>query len=74
MTFKGKIVEEPFGPGAFVLEADDGSRYALQGGDDGLLRAGQRVSVEGQVDGGGAVGIGMTGDPVLRVDSYTVLS
>jgi|APSaa5957512535_1039671.scaffolds.fasta_scaffold289900_1 hypothetical protein len=72
-TVQGKVVRENLGPGVFLLEADDGQRYALKGGDDGLLKDGLRVAIDGVVDGGGGVGIGMTGNPVLAVKEYRVL-
>ena len=69
MDLEGTVVEEPLGPGVFVLEAADGSRYALKSNDDALLRAGQRVAVKGRV-ATDAMGIGMTGAPVFEVESY----
>ena len=69
--YEGTIVKAPFGPGVYLLETADGTRYALKGGDDGLFQEGQAVSVEGRLDGD-AVGIGMTGDPVLDVSAYEV--
>jgi hypothetical protein len=69
--YEGTIVKAPFGPGTYLLETADGARYALKGGDEGLFAEGQKVSVQGELDGD-AVGIGMTGDPVLDVSSYQV--
>lgn len=66
----GTVLREDLGPGAWVLQAEDGTRYALKGGDRGLLREGQVVTVTGEVDDD-AAGIGMTGAPVLQVERYT---
>ena len=68
MTVPGTVVREDLGPGVFLLVTSDGQRYALQGGDDGLFQAGQTVKVEGKVVE--AMGIGMTGNPVLDVTRY----
>lgn len=51
-----------------MLKADDGNSYQLRGGDAGLRKEGQRVTVQGSVDKG-AMGIGMTG-PYLDVSSW----
>ena len=69
MTVTGTVVREDLGPGTFLLVTADGQRFALKGGDEGLLRAGQTVEVEGKVVQN-AMGIGMTGAPVLEVSSY----
>jgi enolase len=53
-----------------LLVTNDGQRFALKGGDAGLLKDGQAVQVEGTVVQS-AMGIGMTGNPVLEVSSYT---
>ena len=68
MTVTGTVVREDLGPGVFLLVTDDGQRYALKGGDAGLRKAGQTVTVEGTVQQ--AMGIGMTGNPVLDVSRY----
>ncbi len=72
MQVKGKVVRDDLGPGVFLLETSDGRRFALKGGDDALRREGQTVEVEGTL-ATDAVGIGMTGDPVLDVARYEVL-
>ncbi len=72
MKVTGKVVQAPFGPGVYLLETDDGRRFALQGGDDALLTEGVAATVEGEV-ADDAVGIGMTGDPVLRVRGYELI-
>lgn len=71
MKVEGTVVREELGPGVYLLETADGTRYALKGGDEGLLKAGQRVTVDGELNSG-AVGIGMTGNPVLAVKGYEV--
>lgn len=70
MTIKGKVKKEDLSGGIWILEADDGSRYTLNGGDSGLLKDGQRATVEGSVDKG-AFGIGMVGE-TFKVSSYKV--
>ncbi len=67
-TFHGTVKQNPLEGGFWELHTDDGKRYQLQGGDDGLRKEGVRVEVTGSVDKG-AFGIGMTG-PVLAVKSY----
>jgi hypothetical protein len=66
VTLTGRIEKDDLGPGAWVLVTDDGRRFALSGSAD--LREGQAVRVEGRVRDD-AVGIGMTGDPVLEVEA-----
>jgi len=72
VTVTGRVVRAPFGFGAFVLEADDGARYALAGGAPELLEDGRRAAVRGEL-ASDLAGVGMTGDPVLRVEGYTLL-
>lgn len=69
MKVTGTIKREDLGPGVFLLVGDDGKTYALDGGDDKLRKAGQKVVVEGEI-AKDAVGIGMTGNPTLRVKSW----
>jgi hypothetical protein len=54
--------------GFWELVCDDGSRFVLEGGDEGLRREGLRVEADGQVDED-AMGFAMTG-PTLVVRSY----
>ena len=68
MTVKGKVVREEISGGIWMLEADNGSKYQLNGGDGGLLKNGQRATVEGEVDKN-AMGIGMMGE-IFKVKSY----
>lgn len=70
MTIEGRVEKDDLGPGAWTLVTDDGRRFALQARDADRLQDGQRVVVEGKVQAD-AVGIGMTGDPALRVDRWT---
>lgn len=72
LELEGRVVRAPFGFDLFLLEADDGRRFALAGGDDELRVDGRRVAVRGELVED-AVGIGMTGDPVLRVVEHRVL-
>lgn len=69
MNVEGTVVSAPFGPGAWLLETEDGARYALLSQDEALLREGQRVIVAGALRDD-AVGFGMTGDPVLAVERW----
>jgi len=68
----GKVVKEDLSGGVWFIVSDAGQRYALNGGEVGLLHEGLRATVEGRVEEQ-AAGIGMTGDPVLSVDSFEVL-
>lgn len=68
MTIRGKVVREELSGGVWLLEADDGTRYQLNGGDNSLLKNGQRATVEGDVDRN-AMGIGMVGE-IFKVKSY----
>ena len=68
MKLSGTVQKIDIGSGVFVLQSDDGKSYQLRGGDRALRKAGMRVEVEGDVDGG-AVSAGMTG-PVLNVRSF----
>jgi len=67
-TFTGTVKKNDLSGGFWELHADDGERYQLDGGDDGLHVEGQKVEVTGNVDKGG-FGIGMAG-PILKVASY----
>jgi hypothetical protein len=70
VTVKGQVRREDLSGGIWVFCADDGARYQMAGGDQGLLKDGQRATVTGEVDGA-AFGIGMVGE-ILRVQSYTL--
>jgi hypothetical protein len=67
-TFKGTVKKSDLEGGIWQLHADGGEVYQLQGGDDGLRKAGQKVEIDGKIDKG-AMSIGMTG-PTLVVKSY----
>ena len=67
----GTVQYEDLEGGIYVLETTEGETYMLDGGDENLLKAGIKVEVIGEVAEG--VGLGMTGHPVLRVDSYKML-
>ena len=69
--FTGTVTRNDLEGGFWELRADDGERYQLSGGDDGLRKDGARVEIQGKVDKQ-AAGIGMTG-PILQVKSYTLL-
>jgi hypothetical protein len=68
-SYRGTVRKNDVEGGVWELEADDGRRYQLRGGDGGLKVEGQRVVVKGKV-ADDAMGIGMTG-PVLKVTSWT---
>lgn len=70
MTVRGRVERADLGPGVQVLVTDDGRRFALR--SDVPLPEGTRVEVQGRV-AGDAVGIGMTGDPVLEVEQVRPL-
>ena len=57
--------------GVWVLVGEDGRTYQISGGRSSLLKEGQRVEIDGDVDDG-AVSVAMVG-PVLRVRSYKVV-
>ncbi len=71
MKLKGAVVFKDIETGVWVLEGDDGNTYELAGGDRAIKKAGKRIEVEGEVDGG-AVTAGMVG-PLLRVKRYRFL-
>lgn len=65
MTLRGRVEREDLGPGVQVLVTEDGRRFTLR--SDEPLPEGKQVEVQGRV-ADDAVGIGMTGDPVLEVE------
>ncbi|MCO5167010.1 MAG: hypothetical protein M9894_11655 [Planctomycetes bacterium] len=65
MTVTGRVEREDLGAGVQVLVTDDGRRFALRAREP--LPEGRAVEVDGRL-AEDAVGIGMTGDPVLEVD------
>jgi hypothetical protein len=52
MKLSGRLTFVDMGAGAWVLEAEDGKRYELQGVDGRALGEGARLEVEGEVDEG----------------------
>jgi len=68
MKLTGKVVYRDIETGVWVLEADDGRTYQLEGGDRKLKKDGHRVEVHGEVDAE-RMTVAMVG-PVLNVDSY----
>jgi hypothetical protein len=67
----GRVVREEFGPGHYLLETEDGRRFALEGGDDALFVEGLQVSVHGSFRDD-LLGVGMTAERVLSVEGYQV--
>src|SRR5262249_57065764 len=67
-SYRGTVKKNPLEGGIWELHTDDGKRYQLKGGDDGLRREGAKVEVTGSIDKG-AFGIGMTG-PTLEGKSW----
>lgn len=70
-TYRGKVTKNDLEGGFWELACDNGSKYQLRGGDDGLRVEGQSVEIEGKVDQQ-AFGIGMTG-AYLDVQSWKAL-
>jgi hypothetical protein len=66
--YTGTVKRNDLEGGFWELHADDGERYQIRGGDQALRVEGQRVVIDGKIDGD-AFGIGMTG-PVLDVKSW----
>ena len=71
MKVQGLVLRLELGAGVWVLETQQGERFALKGGDADLLRPGQEATVEGSLEAD-LLGVGMSGAPVLRVSSYTL--
>lgn len=63
--WNGTVKKSELEMGVWVLEADDGVTYQLEGVDQKVLKHGIRAEVEGEVDGE-AMGFAMVG-PILRV-------
>ena len=64
----GTVTFQDLEGGLWLLVGDDGVRYQLAGGDDGLREDGQRVEVEGEV-AENMMSIGMAG-PIFKVRRY----
>jgi hypothetical protein len=71
MKVRGTVEFRDVEMGVWVLVGEDGQTYQITGGRSSLLKEGQRVEIEGDVDGG-AMSVAMVG-PVLKVRSYKVL-
>ena len=71
MKIRGTVEFRDVELGVWVLAGDDGKTYQIVGGRSSLLKEGQRVEIDGDVDHG-AMGIAMVG-PVLRVHGYKAL-
>ena len=71
MKVRGTVEFRDVEMGVWVLVGDDGRTYQISGGRSSLLKEGQRVEIDGDVDDG-AMGISMVG-PVLKVRSYKVV-
>lgn len=71
MKVRGTVEFRDVEMGVWVLVGEDGRIYQLSGGRSSLLKEGQQVEVDGEVDGA-AMTVSMVG-PVLKVHSYKVL-
>ena len=71
MKVRGTVEFRDVEMGVWVLAGEDGRTYQLAGGRSSLLKEGQRVEIDGDVDAGAAT-VAMVG-PVLRVRSYKVM-
>ena len=67
-SYSGTMKKNDLEGGFWELVTDSGESYQVRGGGDDLRVEGQKVKVEGDIDGGG-FGIGMTG-PYLDVSSW----
>ena len=71
MKIRGTVEFKDVEMGVWVLDGEDGRTYQLAGGRSALLKEGQRVEIDGDVDTG-AMGVAMVG-PVLRVRAFRAL-
>jgi hypothetical protein len=71
MRVRGTVEFRDVEMGVWVLVGEDGRTYQISGGRSSLLKEGQRVEIDGDVDDA-AVSVSMVG-PVLRVRSYKVI-
>jgi len=71
MKVRGTVEFRDVEMGVWVLVGEDGRTYQISGGRSSLLKEGQRVEGDGDVDDA-AVSVSMVG-PVLRVRGYKVL-
>src|SRR5262249_53833743 len=70
MKLRGTVEFRDVEMGVWVLVGEDGQTYQIAGGRWSLLKEGQRVEIDGEVDDA-AVSASMVG-PLLRVRSYKV--
>ena len=54
MKLSGTVTFRDIETGVWVLEADDGKTYLLDGGDRKIKKNGARIEAEGQVDNSSA--------------------
>jgi hypothetical protein len=71
MKVRGTVEFRDVEMGVWVLVGEDGRTYQISGGRSSLLKEGQRVEIDGDVDDG-AMGVAMVG-PILKVRSHRVL-
>lgn len=70
VTLKGTVNYSDLEGGVWTFVANDGNQYQIEGGDNRLLKNGQKATISGDVDSD-MMGIGMMGD-VLKVKSYVL--
>ncbi len=68
MTVRGVVRYRDLEGGVWVLEAEDGRVFQLDGGDRKLKKDGATVEAEGDIDGS-SVSAAMVG-PLFRVSRY----
>jgi hypothetical protein len=68
MKVRGTVEFRDVEMGVWVLIGEDGRTYQISGGRSSLLKEGQRVEIDGDLDDA-AVSVSMVG-PVLRVRSH----
>ena len=71
MKVRGTVEFRDVEMGVWVLVGEDGRTYQISGGRSSLLKEGQRVEIDGDVDDA-AASAAMVG-PVFRVRSYKVV-
>lgn len=67
-TVSGTVRFQDLEGGLWLLEADDGKRYQLEGGGGALRKDGQHVEIEGEVKES-MLSFGMAG-PILSVKRF----
>ena len=71
MKLRGTVEFRDVEMGVWVLVGEDGRTYQISGGRSSLLKEGQHVEVDGELDDA-AVSVSMVG-PVLRVRGHKVV-